>query len=46
MCDVAVTVCCRCVDELSELLTLLEENPAVEYSTLVRDDEENFKVSS
>ncbi|CAI8034637.1 Eukaryotic translation initiation factor 3 subunit C [Geodia barretti] len=32
-----------CVDELSELLTLLEENPAVEYSTLVRDDEENFK---
>ena len=46
MCNVAVSVCCRCVDELSELLSLLEENPSVEYSTLVRDEEENFQVWS
>ena len=32
------------MDEISELLGLLEENPSVEFSTLVKDEEENFKV--
>ena len=35
---------CSCVGELSELLGLLEENPTVQFSTLVQDHEENFKV--
>ena len=34
----------RCVDEMSELLSLLEQNPTVEFSTLVLDEEENFKA--
>ena len=32
------------MDEISELLGLLEENPSVEFSTLIKDEEENFKV--
>ena len=44
----AIAVCflSSCVDELDELMTLLEENPAVEFSSLVQDEEENFKVCS
>ena len=34
------------MDELAELMDLLEQNPTVEFSTLVTDGEENFKVSS
>lgn len=32
-----------CVDMMTEVMDLLEENPTVEFSTLVTD-EENFKV--
>ena len=33
-----------CVDMMTELMDLLEKNPTVEFSTLVSDEEENFKV--
>ena len=33
-----------CVDELTELMTLLEDNPTVEFSSLILDEDENFKV--
>ena len=32
------------MEELCEVMTLLEQNPTVEYSNLVKDEEENFKV--
>lgn len=35
-----------CVDKVTELMSSLEGNPTIEFSTLIRDEEENFKVSS
>jgi hypothetical protein len=35
-----------CVDELDELMTLLEENPTIEFSSHIQGDKENFKVCS
>lgn len=32
------------MDELTELMTLLEDNPTVEFSSLILDEDENFKV--
>ena len=33
-----------CLEKLTELMCLVEENPTLEYSVLIEDSEENFKV--
>ena len=35
---------CSCVDLMTRILDLLETHPELEFSTLVNDEEENFKV--
>ena len=36
---------CSCLDLMSRFMDLLEANPQVEFSTVIKDEEENFKAT-